>query len=171
MHFTSRLKCLKSEKLVYKQFFHLDRFILNVVAASYALGTGISSVLKNCNSGESLEACLQRRGQTRQTLLDEVLKTTWTISDDTSKNFNITPDSPLVMKFNNMRYWDIGFDIVILNVENGLIQESRVRPIIDTIFVSVVYLLFYIFIFRFFLNERNILVCLKYYFFTKYDKH
>lgn len=70
-----------------------------------------------------------------------------------------------------MRYWDIGFDIVILNVENGLIQESRVRPIIDTIFVSVVYLLFYIFIFRFFLNERNILVCLKYYSSTKYDKH
>lgn len=70
-----------------------------------------------------------------------------------------------------MRYWDIGFDIVILNVENGLIQESRVRPIIDTIFVSVVYLLFYIFIFRFFLNERNILACLKYYSSTKYDKH
>lgn len=93
------------------------------------MGDGIRQFKEtDCRSGRSLKNCIFDNGSTaRGSILNRILNVTWTIKDFTSPSgvkFSITPDNKTEMKFNDMRYWDTGYELYLLNVQNG-IQQSK----------------------------------------------
>ncbi|XP_041349145.1 uncharacterized protein LOC121368478 [Gigantopelta aegis] len=87
-------------------------YILPTIAAAYVMGNELNLYKKRECGARSVPDCLSKT-EARETILSNVLKTTW---PNMKRDIGIERTEDFTFKFNNYRFWDIGYNVQIIDV-------------------------------------------------------